>query len=245
MYQDVLNSTSHRAYPLPDKPWLMTQKWNDLLFIHLPVSNHILEAQIPEGIELDTFEGTGWITIIPFEINNMHLRKMPPIPFLHSFLELNVRTYVKRNGVPGIYFFSLDANNLPAVLGARIASLPYYYAEMDMVKKTDTIDYVSARKDNSEVIFEGCYKPISEAYYPEQNSLSYWLLERYYLWSYRNKSLFRGDIHHKPWRIQDAKVTIKKQSMLPNIAENAIIGESFFHYADVKRVLFWPIQKVE
>lgn len=245
MYKDTLNSTTHRDLPSPNEPWLMTQKWNDLLFIHLPVSKSLLEAKLPVGLELDLFKGTAWISIIPFKISNMHLRKIPPLPFLNSFLEVNVRTYVKHNGIPGVYFFSLDANNLPAVIGARIVSLPYFYAKMNMIKEKDTIYFDTIRKASSTVIFEGSYKPISKAYYPEPSSLNHWLLERYFLWSFKNNSLFQGAIHHKQWKIQDAEVTIKKQNMLPDFQDDMLVGNPTFHYADVKRVLAWPIKKVE
>ena len=245
MYKDIINSTTHRDSPLPKEPWFMTQKWNDLLFIHLPVAKKLLDRKIPAGLELDTFEGTAWISILPFKVSHMHLRKIPPLPYLTSFLEVNVRTYVKRKGISGVYFFSLDANNLTGVLGARIVSLPYFYAKMNMVKKTDTIYFESLRKGSSTASFEGFYKPISKAYYPEPASLNHWLIERYFLWSYRNNSLFQGNIHHKQWKIQDAEVTIEKQNMLPDFPENILVGNPIFHYADAKRVLIWPIKKVK
>lgn len=245
MYKDILKSTAHRDFPLPNKPWLMTQKWNDLLFIHLPISKNVLEAKIPVGLELDMFKGTAWISIISFRISNMHLRKIPPLPFLHSFLEVNVRTYVRHNGIPGVYFFSLDANNLLAIFGARIISLPYFYAQMNMIKEKDTIYFETIRKESLTVVFKGAYKPISKAYYPEPSSLNHWLLERYFLWFFKNKSLFQGAIHHKQWKIQDAEVMIEKQNMLPDFQNDVLVGNPIFHYADVKRTLSWPIKKVE
>lgn len=245
MYKDILKSTAHRDVPLPNKPWLMTQKWNDLLFIHLPISKNVLEAKIPVGLELDMFKGTAWISIISFRISNMHLRKIPRLPFFHSFLEVNVRTYVKHNGLPGVYFFSLDANNLLAILGAKIISLPYFYAQMNMIKEKDTIYFETVRKESSTVVFKGAYKPISKAYYPEPSSLNHWLLERYFLWFFKNKCLFQGAIHHKQWKIQDAEVTIEKQNMLPDFQNDVLVGNPIFHYANVKRMLSWPIKKVE
>lgn len=245
MYKDILNSTAHRSYPLPEGPWLMTQRWDHVFFIHLPVSKDIITRFIPNGLELDCYEETAWISILPFQISNMHFRKLPPIPFVHSFLELNVRTYVTRNGIPGIYFFSLDASNLPAVLGARIVTLPYFYAKMKMKKQSGTFYFNSIRKGSSNAVFEGSYRPISEAYYPEKPSLSNWLLERYSLWSYRNHSLYRGDIHHKRWKIQDVEATVEKENMLLDFPRNMIVGNPIFHYAYSRRVLFWPLKKVK
>ncbi|WP_084268630.1 YqjF family protein [Oceanobacillus damuensis] len=181
MSNDILNTTEHRDDRLPKGAWLMTQKWEHLLFMHLPVSREVIKEFIPDGLELDTYHDKAWISIIPFQVNHMRLRSMPPIPFLHSYLELNVRTYVKRNGVKGIYFFSLDANQLLAVIGARIATIPYHYAKMKMNKKKGFFHYESIRKGKTKANFKGAYRPISEPYYPDKESLSSWLLERYYM----------------------------------------------------------------
>lgn len=243
MYKNILHHIEHRDYPLPHGPWLATQKWNHLLFMHLPISKDTLIKYIPKALELDTYDDSAWITIIPFKVSNMRPRKLPPIPFLQSYLELNVRTYIKHNGRQGIYFFSLDADKLLAVLGARLATLPYFYANIYMKKKEDAFYFDSKRKGKSEVTFEGSYRPISEAYYPKRSSLTYWLLERYFLWSYRNNSLFRGDIHHKQWKIYDVETTIVSENMLSFLPDDTIIGEPIFHYASSKRVLFWPIKK--
>lgn len=243
MYKAIRNNTEHRECPLPHGPWVMTQKWDHLLFMHLPVSKEVMKKQIPEDLEVDTFDGEAWITIIPFKISDMRLRKMPPIPFLRSFLELNVRTYVRRNGLPGVYFFSLDADKLLAVLGARIATLPYFYAKMKMKKRADTFHYSTTRRGSSDAFFKGSYHPISESYFPEKGSLTYWLLERYYLWSYKGGALFRGDIHHSQWEIHDAEAAIMKQDMIPFLPEN-VHEKPLLHYASSKRVLFWPIKKV-
>ncbi|MGJ9458429.1 YqjF family protein [Oceanobacillus sp. CF4.6] len=245
MYKDILQKTEHRDDPLPDGPWLATQRWNHLLFMHLPVPKDIINKYIPMELVLDTYDGSAWITIIPFKVNNMRPRKMPPIPFLHSYLELNVRTYVKQKGVKGIYFFSLDANKLLAVLGARVATLPYFYANMKMKKKKDIFYFDSTRKGKSNASFKGSYRPTSEAYYPEKSSLNYWLLERYILWTYRNNFLFRGDIHHKRWKICDVEANIETEDMMPFLPDDTVIGNPIFHYAYSRRVLFWPIKKVD
>ncbi|WP_176330380.1 YqjF family protein [Oceanobacillus rekensis] len=245
MFKNILQYTNHRDYPLPHGPWLATQKWNDLLFMHSPVPIETITKYIPKSLELDTFDGSAWITIIPFKVSNMRPRKMPPIPFLHSYLELNVRTYVKHKGIQGIYFFSLDADKLLAVLGARLATLPYFYANINLKKKKETFYFDSTRKGKSEATFKGSYRPVLEAYYPERTSLTYWLLERYFLWSHRNNSLFRWAIHHRRWKIYDVKAIIDNENMLSFLPEDTVVGDPIFHYAHSKRVLFWPIKKVE
>ena len=244
LYQAILKSTKHREFPLPNRSWILTQRWHHLLFIHLPFPKDAIKAHLPEGLELDTYDGMAWISIIPFKVTGMRLRNMPAIPYLSAYLELNVRTYVKREGTSGVYFFSLDADKLLPVLGARMITLPYFHAKMKMKRQKDLFYFESNRKSHSEYNFNGSYQPISKPYYPEKHSLSNWLLERYALWTYKYGVLFRGDIHHTPLEVHDAEVIIEKNTMLPfPFDDNGEI--QLFHYASCKRVLIWPIRRVE
>ncbi|WP_163528836.1 YqjF family protein [Halobacillus ihumii] len=247
MDKNIVMHTEHRDSPLPQGPWIMTQKWEHLLFMHLPVSKEIMAQHIPQGLELDTFEGKAWITIIPFKVSDMHMRKMPPIPFLKSYLELNVRTYVKHNGLSGIYFFSLDADKILAVLGARLTTLPYYCANMTLnEERVGNFHFQSARKGESNVAFKGSYRPNSTSYYPGNKSLSFWLLERYYLWTVKNGSLFRGGIHHKRWKVHNAEAAVEEFYNLISFLPKGVLSEKpLFHYAPSQRALFWPVKKTE
>lgn len=226
-------------------PWLFRQTWSDLLFMHLPVDSKELIHFIPKGLELDTYEGQAWITIIPFKVTNMQLGKVPLPSCIHSFLEINVRTYVKRNHLSGVYFFSLDASNLVVVLGARIVTLPYYKAQMSLKKKKGINEFDSKRKWGDYTVFKAKYKPLYSSFLPQEDSLNYWLLERYYLWTYHNKCLYQGTIQHKPWKIQDVDVLLDKQSMLSEFQENMINGSALYSYAAFKNVLLSSIKKVK
>ncbi|SFE89895.1 YqjF family protein [Alteribacillus iranensis] len=242
MFQHVLNNTSHRTSPLPTGPWVMTQRWDHLLFMHWPVTPEIIKKHVPEGMTVDTFDRNAWITIIPFKIGDMRFRKLPPFPFLKSMLEVNVRTYVRRNGVPGIYFFSLEASKLPAVIGARAATLPYYHADMHMKSITDTFYYESKRK-GSQAALSLSYRPVSAPFFPEENTLDEWLLERYWLWTNRNGTIYSDGIHHKKWEVYHAEASIEVMSLASFLPENIFERPPLLHYALTKRVLFWPIRK--
>ncbi len=153
------NETNQRPYPLPQRPWVMTQVWNDLLFLHYSIDLDLLRAHVPKELEIDTFNGEAWISIIPLKITGSRLRKTPPVPGISSYIELNVRTYVVYKGVPGIYFFSLDANSLVNVLGARAASaFPYKLAAMEF-KQTDNEFYIKSERfgDKEAYRFEVSY----------------------------------------------------------------------------------------
>ena len=109
---------SVRARP-PGWP-IMYQTWDKLLFLHWSLPAELLRPLIPEPLVIDTFEGAAWISITPFTMWGVRSVFLPPLPTLSRSHELNVRTYIHLDGVPRIWFFSLDANNLLAVLGARL-----------------------------------------------------------------------------------------------------------------------------
>lgn len=112
---EALQSVSHRPWPLPSGPWIMAQTWNDLLFAHWPVPPEIIRNLVPSQLPLDLFDGQCWLGIVPFWMSGVRARGLPAIPGLSRFAELNVRTYVTLGEKPGVYFFSLDAANMPAV----------------------------------------------------------------------------------------------------------------------------------
>src|SRR4051794_15358046 len=130
----------------PDGYSIMKQKWGKLLFIHWPISVEVLRPLIPAALEIDTFDGMAWIAVVPFTMWGIRPTFTLPLPGLNAFHELNVRTYVHYKGVPGVWFFSLDANSQLAVWGARkFFYLPYRNARMQISQDEDRIDYFSER----------------------------------------------------------------------------------------------------
>src|SRR5437660_1264556 len=105
----LLLETAHRPIAMPARPWVMKQNWHDLLFAHWDVDGSRLRAVVPEALELDSFEGRFYVAVAPFRMSGIRARCCPPLPGLSAFPELNVRTYVRCQDVPGVYFFSLDA----------------------------------------------------------------------------------------------------------------------------------------
>src|SRR5437660_634498 len=94
----------------PKDQWtIMYQSWRDLLFLHWQYDAAAIQRTLPPGLQVDTFAGKAYLGIIPFFMQNVHPILVPPLAWLSDFLELNVRTYVfDENGVPGIWFYSLD-----------------------------------------------------------------------------------------------------------------------------------------
>jgi len=107
----------------------MTQSWHNLLFAHWPVDAALLRRRMPPGLPLDLYDGQAWIGVVPFRMTNVSPRFVPALPWMSEFAEVNVRTYVTVGAKPGVYFFSLDAENALAVAAARsLLHLPYFTA---------------------------------------------------------------------------------------------------------------------
>ena len=91
----MITQTSHRPWELPRRPWVLSMRWRDLLFMHWPVLHAALRGLIPPALALDTFDGTAWIGVVPFRMTGVRPRGLPALPWLSAFPELNVRTKAK------------------------------------------------------------------------------------------------------------------------------------------------------
>jgi uncharacterized protein YqjF (DUF2071 family) len=191
----------------------MKQTWHDLLFAHWPLCSAVIRPLVPAPLTLETFEGQCWIGVVPFHMSGIRARGLPPLPGFSRFPELNVRTYVTHGGKPGVYFFSLDAANLPAVWTARaFYHLPYFHAEMSSKEIGGTIQY-SSRRYNRTAEFRGHYRPTTEVRLREKGTLDHWLTERYCLYTMHRDQVLRGEIHHQPWPLQEAGAQLEANTV--------------------------------
>lgn len=247
--KEILSHTQHRPFPIPKGPWLMKQGWNDLLCAHWPVDTEDLLPHIPRGLELELWEGRPWISLIPFRLSPLRVRCTPPLPFVSDFLELNVRTYVTRNGKPGILFLNLEASSKLAVAGARtLAHLPYHHARMSISKDDfESFRYVSVRKHPhaDDVVFKGTYKPVNDkVFHAQPGTLIHWLTERYCLYTTSpSGEILEGDIHHFPWPLQEAELQLDTNTMTNYHGFKLADSPSIVTYAKRLEVLFWALRK--
>jgi len=213
----LLHATAHRPWPLPERPWIVSQRWQDLLFAHWRVPAEALAARLPPGLALQTFDGSAWLAVVPFRMFGVRGRGLPRVPGLSSFDELNVRTYVERDGRPGVWFFSLDAAQPLAVRAARTAfHLPYLDADMACLPEGEGLRYRSVRTHRGEAParFEGTYGPVGEVFAARPGSLEHWLTERYCLYAADAANrLYRAEVHHRPWPLQPAWAEIRENTL--------------------------------
>lgn len=208
-----------RTWALPGAPWVMRMKWSELLFAHWPVDPELVRRHLPEGLELDTCQGAAWVGVIPFRMSGVAPRGCPAVPGLSNFLELNVRTYVTRNGKPGVWFFSLDAANRVAVRAARATfNLPYMDARMSLRTRGPSreIVYESRRAHRNEpgANFHAIYGGVGDEFLAASGTLEHWFTARYCLYSAnRSGEIFRGEIDHPPWVLRSAECEITQNTM--------------------------------
>ncbi len=161
--REFLVRTSHKPRPLPPGRWAMTPRWNDLLFAHRPIAGSVIDALLPDWLEADSYQGSAWLGAVPFWLDRIKIRGVPPIPGLRRFPDLNLRTYVRDRltGTPGIYCFSVDSSNLMAVVAAHVVyHLPYKLAEMRLEQRSERefAFYSRRRFSRPEVIFKARYR---------------------------------------------------------------------------------------
>jgi len=196
---------------------VMKQRWDRLLFLHWRADAGELQAHLPTGLTIDRFDGSAWIAVVPFLMRNIRPSWSPAVPWLSNFLELNVRTYVvDENGVPGVWFFSLDTDRwIARTVARRFFYLPYFWAEMRAVASAgDWLDYQTLRRESIDLAVKHSgpavflYRGVGDAELAEPGTLEFFLLERYVLfaWHEHRRRLLSGRVWHEPYRYRNAEV---------------------------------------
>jgi len=246
----ILASAGHRPFPLPGRPWTMTQRWNDLLFAHWPIPAAKMTALLPPGLEADTYDGAAWLGVVPFWMDRIRTRlpgseqRSLGIPTARTFPELNLRTYVRsrHTGLAGVYFFSLDAASPLAVLGARtLFHLPYFVARMSRTTAPDgAVTYRSHRQWHGPD-FAATYRPRGEAAPAQPGTLPHFLTERYCLFTTHRGRVLIGNIHHLPWSLAPAEAAIEI-NQLPR-AHGLTLPEQppLLHFSRTLEVYVWSL----
>ena len=219
----------------------MAQTWDTLLFAHWRVDAAALRDLIPDGLELDEHGGSAWLGVTPFEITGLRARGTFPLPVVSNFRELNVRTYVTRDGKPGIWFLSLDASSQLAVeVARRLYKLPYFPAHISLERCAGRIIFECVRDERK--AFSGSYCGVGNASPPRPGSPEHFLTDRYCLYAQDRERLYRAEIHHSPWVLQRADAAIDPNTMPPD--ELTLEGEPRLHFSARQDALIWPLRPV-
>lgn len=239
----ALSQIDHRPWPLPANRWVWRQSWHDLLFAHWPIAAEVLRPLVPKGLEIQEFDGTSWIGLVPFRMTGVMRRPWPDVPWVSAFPEMNVRVYVERDGKPGVWFLSLDATNPLAVWAARrLFHLPYFRSSMSLMHESDGIEYRS-RRIGAE--FAGSYRPTSDVYLAAPGSLEHWLTERYCLYARApDGSLWCTEVHHRPWPLQSAEASILSNTMFESHGLTVYGAPTLLHFSRRLDVVVWNPERL-
>ena len=190
--------------------------WRHLLFANWPVDAANVEARLPDALSVQTHDGSAWLSVVPFVNVAVRPRGFPRraggrLP------ELNLRTYVTCDGEPGVYFFSLDAQGLAAVVGARLTHhLPYFYARITLDAEGDRVTFTSRRRHPGArpAQFSATYRPTGEAFEADPDSLAEFLTERHRLYTQATDGSVRHtDVDHDRWTLYPADATIRENTL--------------------------------
>ncbi|MFL5725322.1 MAG: YqjF family protein [Chloroflexota bacterium] len=229
--------------------WILGMRWEQLLFAHWPVPTDALAKRIPAGLELDTMDGAAWIGIVPFRMANVGLRGLALPGPLGRFGEANVRTYVRptdpRNGQPGVWFLSLDAENPYVVAAGRaVFHVPYLRARIHMDDSADGVSYSLRRTHHGAppARFRATYRATGTAASASPGSLQEWLTERHAVYAADPRGrLVRGDIRHEPWRLAPAAWHLERETLLAALGIRRPEDEALLYLAEpVDVVAAWP-----
>ncbi len=195
----------------------LEMEWRHLLFENWPVDPDTVAAHLPTSVEVDEHDGSAWLSVVPFANRSVRPKGLPGALGV-DLPELNLRTYVTHDGVPGVYFFSLDAEGLAGVVGARLFHhLPYYYARISMASTDDGVSFSSRRFEPGErpARFEATYQPDGEVFDSRSDPLAEFLVERYRFYTEgTDGSLRYSEVSHEPWTLYPATATVETRSLL-------------------------------
>jgi uncharacterized protein YqjF (DUF2071 family) len=223
--------------PLVVRRPVMTQRWELLTFLHWSFQPDVIQQLLPAGLTVETFDRRGWVGLVPF-----HMRVAPPrltAPYwLGRFCETNVRTYVTdSHGRSGVWFLSLDAARLAAVVVARLTyRLPYFWAGMSLTGTPDRFVYTSQRRWPTKPAAAGgriIVRPGAAVLADDVTELEHFLTARWRVFSHVGRAGLRyAEAEHSPWPLKRAEVELCEDSLVTAAGLPRPVGAPLAHFSD-------------
>ncbi len=230
--KEILSTTKHRPWNIPNERWKFYQEWNNAIFLHWQVALHELRKFVPEALEIDLFDGKPWVSVVAFTMEGIRPKNLPPFPPISNFDEINIRTYVKYNGKAGVYFLSIEGGTkLSCRIAKSISELPYRYSK---IKRTgDTYKSSNPEFDDRLKIGYSIGKLKNN-----KTELDVWLTERYALFQDTSRSLNKYEIHHLEWPIHEINL-IELHCSYPRFHTLINNRPDNMHYSHGVKVIAW------
>lgn len=224
----------------------MTNWWDDLTFLHWRYPVDAVQRLLPGGLEVEVFDDSAWVGLVPFFLR-VGLPGIPSIPWVSRFAETNVRTYVRgEDGMTGVWFFSLDATRLGAVLvGRGTYRVPYFWADMDIVRNGNRITYSSRRRwPGPRGARTDLEVEIGEPFgVDEMGELDHYLTARWALYSAPRRGLRHARAFHEPWPLHRGRVVRLQEDLRAAAGLPANDAEPLVHWSpEVFVRIGWPTE---
>ena len=234
-----LRRVGHRPFPLPASRWTLGQTWEHYFWAHWRVDADAIRAAVPDELEIEEFDGSAWLGMTFFRVRALRPRGGLPLPGISSFLQLNIRTYVRGpDGLSGVWFFTIDASSRLAALGVRrVYHVPAFHARMTREPASGWTEAECVRMGEAGRVFSGRYRPTAPAFHAEPGSLEWFLTERYRLFA---RNSLRAEMHHDQWLLHPAVGEIE----LTSISPFELSGEPLCHLSFRQDALIWPPEPV-
>ncbi|MFB6161143.1 MAG: YqjF family protein [Haloferacaceae archaeon] len=191
--------------------------WRHLLFESWPVDPDVVAAHLPDALDVDEHDGSAWLSVVPFTNVAVRPRGLPACLGVR-LPELNLRTYVTHDGVPAVYFFSLDAQGVASVVGARVFHhLPYYYARISLDGVDGRVRFESRRRHPGArpARYRATYGPTGDPFAAPDDPLAAFLVERYRFYTEAPDGAVRyTDVDHDPWTLYPADASVEANTLL-------------------------------
>lgn len=219
--------------PNPVARPLLLHEWSELALVHWRYPDAEVARLLPDGLSVDTFDGSAYVGLVPFHCT-IRPRGLPRVPWVSSFPEMNVRTYVRGpDGEPAVWFVTLDAARLPAVLLARaFYGLDYCWAKMAFTRVGDVVTYRARRRWPGARSSEGSLAiAIGDEYdRPETSELDRWLTNRWRFYCSTPVGLATGWVAHAPWPLRKAEILYCDPGLVTACGLSAPRGEPLVQY---------------
>jgi len=200
------------------------------------VDEQVLREFVPKQLELDSFQGTTWVSLVAFTMENIRPRILPSFEPISNFHEVNIRTYVRPNDKPGVYFLSIESSKrLSTWIARTVSELPYRYSNIQRTANNYTVDN-SEYGDNLSIDYENL-RPVAK-----KTNLDKWLTERYALYQDSESRINKFEIHHLEWPIEE--ITIKNLTCKYSRFEKLLTGQpNLAHWSNGVKVIAWDKEK--
>jgi len=225
----------------------MRMAWSHALLLHWPFPTKVVRRLVPEDLEIDTHDGRAWVSILHYRVRGVRPIMGPSIPWFSSFLQIDVRTYVRHNGEPGVFFFSLDASNPVAVWLARtVFRLPYFRAEMQLRRKGESFrlscqrTHQGARRGE----FECLWTPREPLLAAERDEFTAYVTERNRLFAPHAGKVLTCSVQHDPWPLRRARLAALETTLFEATGLPEPDAPPIAHHCDGLGLEIWPLREI-